>query len=470
MDFSWYFVGAFIPAIIGFIKSPLFTRYFTPVEYGYYSLIFITFNYLSIGLYSWLLHCIKRYYYNYKKNNKINAFISNIAFLFLTSTLIVFITTLVMIISNKDQFFQRLVLCAGVQIVFTQVNAMILIIYRIQGKAYAYNFINTVKTIFSFLTLCFMTFILNYRIETLFVSLIIIDFLVLIYFVIIHNKILRYKLSMKYIEKSELKTLIRFGSASLILNLFLIIINTNDRYIIALHTTVADAGIYNQLYNLGQVTIFALIAIYENAINPELITQLENDMNNYTKYSCKFFLNYIIFLLPIAVFLSVFSFEFANIFLGEKFRVGWKILPWVFFAKFLTGLFIFSELKYKFQDKMRFLISIFVFATIVNISLNFIFIPLYGYQAAVYSNFCSYALLSVFLLWKDIKYYLSRNQIITLLPFVFVLLCFWFLTFAIKQSLHRELSLYEIIALLTLYCSVYVLLVFKYRKRLLIWE
>ena len=345
MDFSWYFVGAFIPAIIGFVKSPIFTRYFTPIEYGYYSLIFITFNYLSIGLYSWLLNCIKRYYFNYKKNNKINVFISNIAFLFLTSTSIVSITTLVMIFSNKDQFFQRLVLCAGIQIIFSQVNAMILIIYRIQGKAYAYNLINTVKTIFSFLILCFMTFILNYRIETLFVSLIFIDMLVLIYFVIIHNKILRHEFSMKYIDKSEIKTFIRFGSASLILNLFLIIINTNDRYIIALHTSVTDAGIYNQLFNLGQITIIALIAIYENAINPELMIQLENNMTNYTKSSCKFFLNYIIFLLPITVFLSTFSYEFANIFLGEKFRVGWKILPWIFFAKFLTGLFIFSELK-----------------------------------------------------------------------------------------------------------------------------
>lgn len=464
-DFSWYFVGAIIPAIIGFIKSPIFTRHFTPIDYGYYSMAFITFNYISIGLYSWLSNNIWRYYLHYTQSYKIKTFLTNIVFLYIFASAIVFITTFAMIFFTKNPILQNLFLFAAIQIVFAQGNAMILIIYRIKGKAFAYNFINTIKTICSFGLLLLMTFIFKFGIEALFISLIALDVLLLIYFTLVHFDILSLGLDFKQIQKLELNRFFKFGFASLTLNFFLIVIDSNDRYIIAMFNTMSEVGIYNQLFNLGQITIIALIAIYQNSINPELMFQLENNIFNYSKTSSKFVLNYVIILLPITVLLSIFSKEFAYIFLGEKFRSGWNLLPWIFFAKFLTGLFIFSELKYKFQNKMTFLVFIFLSATIVSISLNFIFVPIYGYRAAVYSNFLSYFILTILLLRKDIYHYFSKKQLIILIPFIISLLFFWLIIVFLKVHLQRDLMLIEIIELNVCYVIFYSFLLLKYFKR-----
>ena len=66
-DLSWYLLGTLIPMGIGFIKTPVFTRYFTPEEFGYLGLITITFSYISVFLYSWLSGCLWRYYNAYKE-------------------------------------------------------------------------------------------------------------------------------------------------------------------------------------------------------------------------------------------------------------------------------------------------------------------------------------------------------------------------------------------------------------------
>jgi len=43
VDMGWYLLGTLIPMGVGFVKTPIFTRYFTPEEYGYLGLVI---NYL----------------------------------------------------------------------------------------------------------------------------------------------------------------------------------------------------------------------------------------------------------------------------------------------------------------------------------------------------------------------------------------------------------------------------------------
>ncbi len=49
-DMSWYLIGTIIPMGVGFIKTPVFTRYFTPEEFGYLGLdhhhLFVYFGFL----------------------------------------------------------------------------------------------------------------------------------------------------------------------------------------------------------------------------------------------------------------------------------------------------------------------------------------------------------------------------------------------------------------------------------------
>ena len=85
-DMGWYLGGAVVPMVVGFFKTPIFTRYFTPEEYGYLGLIMITFSYISIFLYSWLSSCLWRYYNAYKLKNDLKTLYSNLLGIFLIAS------------------------------------------------------------------------------------------------------------------------------------------------------------------------------------------------------------------------------------------------------------------------------------------------------------------------------------------------------------------------------------------------
>ena len=82
-DFSWYFLGSFIPLFIGFIKTPVFTRHFGKDEYGSLGLVTITFTFFGMFLFSWIGSCLWRYYNKYESDNSLKTLYSNLFFLYL---------------------------------------------------------------------------------------------------------------------------------------------------------------------------------------------------------------------------------------------------------------------------------------------------------------------------------------------------------------------------------------------------
>lgn len=157
-DFLWYLYGAAIPIILSFIKSPIFTRYFTPEEYGIYGLISITFSFVSVLIYSWICNCIWRYYNKFKNENNLNVFYLNILFMFLISSAVSFIFCLIWIAISKDKLTDWLIILTLIQTVFNQLIALYMIIIRLQGKSKTYNLYNTTTVVSSFILcipLCF---------------------------------------------------------------------------------------------------------------------------------------------------------------------------------------------------------------------------------------------------------------------------------------------------------------------------
>ena|SRR5690554_6103063 len=455
-------IGAVIPVLIGLAKSPIFTRYFTPEEYGYYSLAFVTFNYLSIGLYYWLSTCIFRYYLNYKKHDDLSKFYSTITLLYIASTVIIAITGLSLYYFTENQIMRVLFGLAGVHIIVAQLTSMILIIFKINGKAKAYNIIYSLKTATSFLILCTLTFIFNFRIEALFLSLIVSEIILLTGLFIYSNKKIIAYISFKKMSFKHAKPFFIYGSAGLIISFCMIFINSSDRYIIALFYDIETVGIYNQVFNLGLISLGALTAVYQNAINPEMIKQLEHNISNYF-LSAKYFLShYIILILPVAVIFSLFAKEFAFVLLGEEFRVGYFILPWVFFSKFIEGATVLNNAKYKFENKLSFLIIVYISVALLNIGLNFILIPRFGYHYAVITTLISYLLLFFIVLRKDVYKLFTKDQIKLLKPFALLLTIFVVIDKGGEQILGRDFTFVETTIEGLFFLAAYALLYFKF--------
>ena len=166
-DFLWYLTGSFVPAMVSIVRLPIFTRYFTPEEYGYYSLVTVTFTYLSITLYSWISSCLWRYYTPYKENRQLPLLYSNLALLYLISTFLIVCISVMWMAFIGNQLVFRLVFSTMIFIVINQLVGFVLVVYRIQKKAFFYNLLFSLQALLAFGFMLFMIFGREYRIEAI---------------------------------------------------------------------------------------------------------------------------------------------------------------------------------------------------------------------------------------------------------------------------------------------------------------
>ena len=88
-DFIFYLSGSLILALIAIIRLPVFTSHFTPAEFGLFSLVSITYTYLSVALYNWINSCVYRYYHEYEGSGQLHILYSNIFLIFLTASIVI---------------------------------------------------------------------------------------------------------------------------------------------------------------------------------------------------------------------------------------------------------------------------------------------------------------------------------------------------------------------------------------------
>lgn len=406
-DILWYLFGTIVPIIVAFIKTPIFTRYFTPEEYGNIGLINITFGYILIVVFAWITNCLWRFYNKYKNNNTQNVLYSNVLFMFIISSAFTVVVCSVWAILSSPSM-RWLIILSLIQTVLTQCIALYMIIVRLQGKAAIYNVSNVLLNAGSFIILLFLTFRMGQRIEATITSNIIVNIILFAYIVIKNRKLTN--ISYKYIEFSTMKGFFRYGFLVSIGDLCLLLLTSSDRYIIGIFDSIDAVGIYNQVYNLAQMSIATLIAVFFNAVNPILFREMENNIDNYDKTMNTFITIFIILLLPVTVYFSIFSKQIAIILLGEEFRVGYPMMPFIMFTSFIYGMALFIENKLNFVNKAIVTVKGFVIASIINIILNFIFIPLFNYQAAAFTTLAAYIFLYFYYYFNDCNRYFSSHR------------------------------------------------------------
>lgn len=460
---GWYLLGTLIPMGVGFIKTPIFTRYFTPEEYGYLGIITITFSYISIFLYSWLAGCLWRYYNAYKIKNDLKNLYSNIFIIYLGASVIMLVVTGIWYFISENPLVKQLIILSFIQFFIKEFIGLYLIIIRLEGKALKYNIIHSLRAILSFALLYILTFVYHYRITSVLISVIVIDILALIFIAFFNNE--NASLSFKSISKKTLLVLYRFGSIGLIANFCFLIMTSGDRYIIALFCDMSTVGIYNQVYNISQLSVVALVTVFFNTINPVLNRELEVNFEKSNELISKYLIAFLLFGLPLITYFSLFSKEMAFILLGEEFRSGYTIMPWVFMSAFLYGLFLFLEIKFKFAEKLKNIAIGVVLASILNVVLNFVFIPLYGYKWAAITTFISYLFLTLYFYLQDSAGFFNNPKYLRQTRLIIIIIILQIVTDQIIRKFY-PLNIWQTIIEGILFLTVYLLILKKQIKNI----
>ncbi len=317
-DFSWYFLGSFIPLFMGFLKTPVFTRHFSAEEFGYLGLISVTFTYLGMFLFSWIGSCIWRYHSRYSDRGVPTVLYSNLAFLYLVSFALVALVSLGWYIWSAEDLARELIMYSFLQLVLNQLVLFYLVVLRLEGKAQWYTVFQSFRALAGLLAAIFMVFVLDLGITALVSSMVLIDLISLLLLGFFNPA--RVKISVKEVSKPVWKELLVYGGVGLILNISMLTLSYSDRYVIALYDDLDAVGIYDQVYKVSQLSVMALITIYFNTINPVFLRVLENRKEASVEYLRKYLTGFLLFGLPLVFYLGMYAQELSQVLLGPAFR------------------------------------------------------------------------------------------------------------------------------------------------------
>lgn len=388
IDLWWYFLGTGIPALIVLLRTPIYTRLFTPEDFGNYTLVFITFNYLSIVLFSWLGACIYRYYNQFKDKGTLPLLFSSILSLFLPAILFLILFALVWVLVTDHAAIQSLIIWGSVFVFLSQLKLLLIIPQKVEGKSAGVNVILSLSAVVTFLLLLILTFVLNFGIESFFISAAAAE-LAFIFF-LLYKWPFKFRFSVP--GKNDLKQLVSYGAISIIANLGAMLLIGADRYVINIYSGASAVGIYNQIYSITQMGIQTLILIFFNAINPVLLKELSKDKLNADVLK-QYMLKFLLIFIPVTLYFSIYSKHIAEVLLGEEFRTGYTMIPLISACAFIGGMVMFYELILKFRNSYKAIALVYLLAVGINVLANIVFIPLFNYKVAALISIISYAVL-----------------------------------------------------------------------------
>lgn len=169
------------------------------------------------------------------------------------------------------------------------------------------------------------------------------------------------------------------------------ILNQGDRIMIKSLVGESEVGIYSVAYSIGM-----LVQLFTNAINNSLTPWMYDNLNRKDYKSIRKNVNTILlFLGGVIIALCFFVPELVRIFGSKEYYSAIYVVPPVAASVYFVFLYNIFAIPQMYYEKQRFMAIASIVAAVLNIILNAIFIPIFGFYAAGYTTVISYIVYSI---------------------------------------------------------------------------
>lgn len=429
-----YSIGNFLEKGIAFFFIPIYTTYLGTADYGIIGLMWVTVGLCTKLFYPPINQGFVRHYHAPEFKNKQGLLLFNsLLFLavqaFVFAVLFFWLSSIIagLILKNDDLVF------------IVQVYAFILFFLPLSD--FLFTFLKQ-KEKAKFVVLVSLIHSLLYA-GTVLSSLIILDLgvMALIYGTLVGVVFkvccflpIFWKESEHKFSFSVLSQPLKYGYPRIVSGCSNLLIQSGDRYVLLIFTTLSSVGLYNFGYQLAGVVNLLFVMPITNALLPITFKQ-EGDperQKQFLRKTCTYF--YLIGMFGCLV-LSLFCKEIIELIAHkEEFWGSWVVVPIVAYSYILGGLGSFFDWGLVMtKNGLRISANILVGA-IVNIGLNFLLIPYWGILGAAYSTLISFVVLNGLRLHCSAKFYGLRFDIGRLLHITFAGIGLYALSLLIGNS------------------------------------
>ena len=209
-------------------------------------------------------------------------------------------------------------------------------------------------------------------------------------------------------DKKLLKEMFVFGFPTLPASLSQIILQVSDRIVVKQLCGAEVLGLYSVNYRLG-IPMMLFVSLFEYAWKPFYLSHYEDSdaKQLFSRIFTYFTLTAGLVFIGSALFLSDFV-QLPSIggrVINPKYYEGMGIIPIVLFAYFFNGVYNQFAAGIQITKTTKYLPIPLVVAGIVNIGLNYLLIPIYGYVAAAWTTLAGYFVAAAVLYYYSQKVY-----------------------------------------------------------------
>ncbi|MFC2087676.1 lipopolysaccharide biosynthesis protein [Bacteroidota bacterium] len=430
---STYFIFNSLAKALGLILLPIYTRYFTPDDYGKLSMVEIIIN-LFIPIFSLsLISASSRFYFDYKENSKEQKQLLGNIFSFITmSGFVMFFIFLFLskryasIIFSDLPFFPFII--AGLSIsLFRIFFNYKLNIYRAQQKAVRYGTLNLLFFSLNLVAAIIVVVVLKQSVEVKVITDMVLAFCLFILVCILLFKDIKLILSFQ-----KIKSLLRYSAPLIPHELSGVIFTTIDRIFIASLISFQQVGIYSLAVKIA-LALSLLLEAFRLAYNPFYFKTASSNLSEGKRLFSRMATYLLLVLGFISIALIFFSKEIIMVISSKEYYEAQVILPVILSTYIFRGVYYFTVVGLFFQKK-TYQVTIITFSTsIINIILNFFFIKALGSIGAAYATLISIflsAVLSFYFSQRSIKIMYEYKRILILFSMIisYTLLYFLFIS------------------------------------------
>lgn len=406
-DMFKYLPAQIVPGIVGLVSMPVVTRLFPPGVYGNYCLATATVVVLTT-LFGWLPTSVIRYYPAYRKQGRLDVFHStvlNLAGIALVVLATLYGATLFALRSRMPARLWHLLMIGGLLFAVTCTFNLLQWFLRSKRLVGRYSAFAVWQSAAGFGLGMVLIFLLGFGIEGLLFGGILSIMLVL---PLQWKEVAGVDTRARFgrIDPHAAKAMLTYGTPLVAGNLAAWVLALSDRYILGLFHDSVDVGVYSLSYNIADRSLMLLTALFTMASGPIAMHIWENrGEHDSRQFATEVARLYLLACVPAVVGLSVLSLLVVRTLSGAAYVGGHTIMPCILLGVLLLGIQQLYQSGLLFHQKTSFITLAIVTAGVLNVFLNVLFVPRYGYYAAAATTLVSYAALLLLMIWLSRRFF-----------------------------------------------------------------
>ena len=400
---SIYSIGSISQGALFVLLFPIYTSFLSPHDFGIIGLMSITVSLLTRFVSSPINSAFTRFYYAPEYQEKSGILLFNLflwALLIITCCAVIFwrISEYLAGVLLQDRNLAHLLKIYALILFLQPLSSLFLCLLRMLEKAKYFVFTSISSLLLSAGLTLYLLAILKKGVLSLIVgnllSLIVTVIMVLPVFI----KGSTFKLS-----RSILIPPLKYAYPLLLSEYSNLLIQSGDRYVLRIFNSVSMVGLYSFGYQIAGILQTALVTPLKQALQPVVLKQEEDPaaIKGFLRAGATYF-----YLVGCAacLLISLFSREILMLFARkEAFWAAWIIVPIITYSYVQHGLGNFVGWGMGLMKKSFHVSGIVLVAALVNIGLNFLFVPQWGMLGAAFATMLSY------IVWNFLKAYYSAK-------------------------------------------------------------